>query len=1043
MTDFINEFQSNLDLNDFDRWFEDKLYKLYLKQEKQNKHRIISKYFEYWDREENKKYFLLSFLKFLWKKKKFYDEDLVNWLKKQIHDYLCINTWLFDCFIISLDILFLVYDDKKYFKNLFNDYRNKISWNARILMTFCDNFLKMKEINYFFECIILILKTESRIFYEFDIRQRFLSLNNSEFKKYFIKLINNFSKNENKEHLKHYGEYRWLVSKWYSEQDKKIINSFIQRILKVFNKKEKTKIKKFLFWDFNFMARNFLNIESNYFDNELFSILSKEDENILYNFLRQSDLRILSWHNAQFIGNNLNTENVQKCINLYKWDINNFFYVYLFLRSKRKTKILNIIKNSEIFPSLSEIEKRQKENRKIREREENNRMIEWKKWLLALTRTDEWFYANFLQDYYNLINNKENYEKFSTSEKNKLDKAAKSQSLSCLKYSSIKNYEDEKINDILFFQEKWEWSYSISRYAHYLYRVLNISQFLNFDISCYYKNFIVLYPLLFSDEAMDDFLKFFDWNIVGEDIDYMLKLYSEDVCENAIWMRYYNYNWICKFYKKFSWLFSSSQKNKLKSILLDFIGSSKVKSKDTVLDLYAKLTNKEEFKQIYKQPKINYFKSIISNEKPVSEEKKEEFRKQDKINKLLISNFHDINALLRRINQLKKWRIWFINNSLKDWEIIWQSHFVSAIENELEFWHEKENFAYIITNNYLINKQEIKWKMLELFELWLKIENDIKRNKEKKDYKAYSYYLINIFYKYVDNLKNKKRYYTNAMNLVWKYPESELNISTLNKHFWINWLSSIERNPCAKLQNKINDLIYKNVELSNENLKLRLNNKELKQEKTNLQNFIWIANPKCIIFVEWKTDKTILEKAYSILYWENNNFVIRIAWWARQVEELIKNDNESFERITIIGIVDYDNEWFLSFENFKDSWQLKKNPLFFVQNQEYKNYYLLSLPIPTIRPWLAWPNLWKKSMITIESLFSEKVFSNFFNQNDNRDIKWKDISFIWNQILYFTEDTKEKIKFANFVKTLNNKNDFSEFKPLFETIKDIIDWNFN
>ena len=78
MTDFIDEFQNNLDLNDFDRWFEDKLYKLYLKQEGQNKHRIISKYFEFWDREENKKYFLLSFLKFLWKKKKFYDEDLVK-----------------------------------------------------------------------------------------------------------------------------------------------------------------------------------------------------------------------------------------------------------------------------------------------------------------------------------------------------------------------------------------------------------------------------------------------------------------------------------------------------------------------------------------------------------------------------------------------------------------------------------------------------------------------------------------------------------------------------------------------------------------------------------------------------------------------------------------------------------------------------------------------------------------------------------------------------------------------------------------------------
>ena len=1032
MTDFIDEFQNNLDLNDFDRWFEDKLYKLYLKQEGQNKHRIISKYFEFWDREENKKYFLLSFLKFLWKKKKFYDEDLVNWLKKQIHNYLNINTWLFDCFIISLDILFLIYDNKKYFKNLFNDYRNKISWNARILMTFCDNFLSMEEINYYFECIILILKTESRIFYEFEIRQRFLSLHNLEFKKYFIKLINSFSKNEDKEYLKHYGEYRWLVSKWYSEQDIKIIDSFINRIAKVFNKKEKTKIKKFLFWDLNFMSQNFLNIESNYFDNELFSVLSKEDENILFDFLKLADLRILSWHNAQFIGNNLTTKNVQKCINLYKEDPHNFFYAYLFLKSKHKTRILKIIKDNAIFSSLAEIEKKQKENRKKWEIEEKNRTKEWKKWLLNLTRTDDWFYANFLQDYYNLINNKENYEKFSIKEKGKLDVAAKSQSISCLKYLGINNYSDEKIKKILTFKENWEWSYSTSRYVHYLYWVLHISQFLDFDISTYYKSFIITYPILFWDKSTEDFLNFLNWKINEDDIDYILKIYSEDVYENAIWVRYYNYNSVCKFYEKFNKLFSSSQKSKLKSILLDFIKSDKVKYKDTVLNLYAKLTKQKEFKKIYKQPKINYFKSVISNEKPISEEWKEEFKKQAKINELLISNFHDENALLRRINQLKKWKIWFIDNSLKDGEIVWQMHFVSSIENELEFRHEEENFAYVITNNSLINKKEIKENMLKIFELWLEIQQKIKDGKEKKDYKSYSNYLINIFYKYVDNLKNKKRYYKNAMNLLQKYPGSELNISTLNKHFWIYWLSSIEKNPCAKLQNKINNLIYKTEKLINDNVKL-------KQEKINLQNYIWIANPKCIIFVEWITDKYILDKAYSVLYWNNDDFVIRVWWWARQIEQLIKNDNENFTQ-KIIGIVDYDNEWFLIFENMKKERKIEETPLFIVKNQSYKNYYMLSLPIPTIRSWLAWPNLGRKSMITIESMFHEKVFFDFFNQNPKKDSNWKTISFAWNEKLFCTDNGEEKKLFANFINTLNNKKDFYEFKPLFETINDIIDW---
>ena len=192
-----------------------------------------------------------------------------------------------------------------------------------------------------------------------------------------------------------------------------------------------------------------------------------------------------------------------------------------------------------------------------------------------------------------------------------------------------------------------------------------------------------------------------------------------------------------------------------------------------------------------------------------------------------------------------------------------------------------------------------------------------------------------------------------------------------------------------------------------------------------------------------------MEKAYSVLFWEDSKFIIRSAWWARELQELLKSlsiDALEFNNIPIIWIFDFDNEWFYNFDILKWDDASNQNYKWLIKRiQNTKHIFSMTLPIPSEKPNLACQNLWKLSMITIESLFTESVFRNFFNLNTNKE-KWLNIKFSWNSMLHVPngksnwEIKQQKQNFAKFIKNLNNPNDFSEFKPLFEAINYIINW---
>lgn len=1062
MTKFIEEFDRRISVKDFDVWFEDKLYESYLFDEMQNKHWLIQKFFEYNKKEWDIKYYILVFIKFLWEKDRFFDEDVVELLKDYINQYLAKKVWDFDFFTMSLRTLYRINTkDICFFMKIFDLTIDSIWPNSYILSIFLRIFINSKLSDCFFKCAVLMLKSERRSFYEFEIWKYLIDLSEIEFKKYFIELLKLFTEAREKEQLIDLGRYVWLVNfvekKWkyleYELENKKIIDNLLKRIRNIsFSKLEIKTIEKFLFSEINFISNKYQDVEKSYFNKNLFSILNKKDVDLLYNCIKQSDLSSFSFSNPEFICNNLGKNNIWKCIGLYKDYPNYFFRIYQLIKYNKRKDLISILKeNKKFYDSLIAIEKQSKKEQQKWQKEELNKKNERKKWILELTKIkdEKTFSPRLLQFYYNSMEHEDDFNVFTVTERKKLDKYTQKHAMICLNSAQIEGYNDEKIKNIVIYEETWEQSHSIGRYVHYLYRILNISEYLNFDISDFYKSFVLIYPLIFWDEAQNRLLAFYEWKIKKSDIDYILRAYSEDLHENAIWLKFYNPNWLCKFYEKFKKYFLPKQKEKIKNILLDFIESEKIRYKDEFIETYAETVNKESFIKIYNEPTINYFKSILSNEIPIPEDKKIDLDKQLKINELLITKFHDKNAMLWRIEQIKKWVVKFKNpNTLQPWQFIGVVHAVSALEDELEFWHDNErSFCHVIEIKSPIN---IKEKMLELFELWLKLQQDIKRWDIDSDYKSYSSYLIRVFYWYVNNLESKKRYYYKVIKLLDKYPNNDLNISILNKYFWIDTNSHTESLNKSKMSiyNQISKI---NILKDKESL-LKKNIAYLEDEEQKAKSRINAF--KNIVIVEWETDKIILENAREKLYpWKYHNFIITYAKGCKILAPLLNDIAEwrqnwflkwNLTNINkIIWIFDFDNEWYLAYNSML--WDYFKENNHYTEelglSKIYNNISAIIIPIPSDKHCFANKKLGNHSMVEIENLFGNEVFDKYISSrwiNLNTWNKFKLHEFPGNTALYqIWNDKNNKENFAKFTAELNAK-DFQNFEPLFDQIKNII-----
>lgn len=1022
MTLFIKKFEKLLKSNDFEIWYEKELFQLYKENEQENNWWLKMKYYEMLRNMDNNLWDLLHFIKYIWKNNWFTDNDLIKSFKNEIlnSDKIYTKNFYLSC-LYSINI-----HDNSYYEELYDKIIDTNKFNIDTAEIFLWIFIDNHNFERFISCSIFIIYNRKTSLDDDRIWKYLSESKNIKFKKWILKIFDYFTKN--KKNPENFYDYKWIIDfdsrnesedYWFYRDKKDIIDKLLSRIeWTIFNKKEQRIILDFLFSELNIYVGHYSDIEKNYFYKKIFTALCSKDNSIIIDFLKAVNLKHLTYSsNIKFICNFLNEDNISKCMNIYKnSDSKDFYNIYYYLKELDKKNVITCIKKDKLlFKILLDIEKEKNKNKEKWENE--NKIREQKRKDDLFMRLNLLYDFKFLQDYEHYLRDKTILTSITTEEEKLLNEAAKRQSLNYLKRINIKNYSDKKIKELIHFEKKSENSYTVSQTDQLLYLIFRLSRSLGFNISCYYKLFVLCIPFFHWNLLRNEIFPFIKDKINKQDINFLLKLFSTDLNENTKWLRFYNtdsFAFLCNMLVK-SQSLSRSQLKKIKSITIDFIESENIQYKWQLIELLSQIIKrKSDFKKYYQEPNINYFKSIISNEVPISEEDKNEFEKQFKFNEALIIKYNDYDALIRRINQLKDGVV-KCEDSFKDFDESWNIvlwRWITKLEEELRFSSGSYlNLSYLVKE---CKSEKIKNQMLNLFEIWLEIS-------EKEQFRLYAQYLVNIFSKYIMNIKENRSYNLKIINLIERYPNNTLYLHDIKKFCYID----------DTQLNNTNTSIYDNEIILKYKNKLNI-----------LYQLLDIKECKWIVFCEWWTDKTILETARSKLYpWVKKSFFIQPSWWARTIKVCI---NSWFTWYNI-WLFDFDNEWIYQFENFKRWYTIDLGGDYsglFRYNIEWKKY-LLTLPVPILKKWVASEKLWKHSLLNIENMFNEDVFDKFFSENIYWWVinDWNIIKLEWNDKIYLTEYEDQKENFSLFVNTLNY-NDFKNFIPLFNLINKIITWEF-
>jgi|GEM_PF-4387050 hypothetical protein len=80
----------------------------------------------------------------------------------------------------------------------------------------------------------------------------------------------------------------------------------------------------------------------------------------------------------------------------------------------------------------------------------------------------------------------------------------------------------------------------------------------------------------------------------------------------------------------------------------------RVKYKNLFLEIYSSLVKKNQFKKLYNESRLNYFKDILKPQQDLTDEQRADFNYALLVNKVLILKFEDKDALLRRVRQVQE-----------------------------------------------------------------------------------------------------------------------------------------------------------------------------------------------------------------------------------------------------------------------------------------------------------------------------------------------------------------------------------------------------
>lgn len=222
---------------------------------------------------------------------------------------------------------------------------------------------------------------------------------------------------------------------------------------------------------------------------------------------------------------------------------------------------------------------------------------------------------------------------------------------------------------------------------------------------------------------------------------------------------------------------------------------------------------------------------------------------------------------------------------------------------------------------------------------------------------------------------------------------------------------------------------------------------EVEKQKEQLKN----SSKKAVLYVEGKTDIIHIQKAWKVLY-DNKEipFDIFTLNGADNIKQfLISYSKEQISKI-VIGLVDYDEKGMSvinglnkNFEYiFKDVYRRKK------ENNVEKNAYIITLPTPSDDfskyEYCPIEFLYNKDLLEKYGMIGKRnlnklniIYSKVNNDFLNRE-QLKEKNDLW--FYEVIEDNSSKNDFANkIVEDVNlDKEDFKNFKPLFDAINNIL-----
>jgi hypothetical protein len=1002
---------------------------------------------------------IMWFILYLWNNEWFKNQVLTNILK-WILEYI-ISGELPEKYWFTLRILFSINkDDHDYYINQYKKLRDEWKLYHDINEEFLEIFIDLKINDLFLETFQQnIIDHAIHVHNSLEKWFRYLiSLNDEDFRSIFLKLLEFFNIKENKFKLIHYHEYNSLIRTYDKDNFKDILLTLWEKITSSWSTEIQIKeIKDFIINDIDFaIERHERNLSEILFINSLFQTFHNQDKEFLLDVLKWIKTKHITLSIEAFIVENLDLPQIEDLIKMYKWWENEIvlYFVYDKFTYLKNEEFIKIFDNSSMKKEFKKRNKLVLKNQeKYKEKEEKRRLKEKAVIFWMLNPWKDQYYPKLFQDYVSYL--KKDWwllSLFKQDEIEKINSSIREQVITYLEGLKIKDYSDTKIQKILTFEKKENNSYTYTWNSAYLWWILDIAKSIQFDISKYYKSYVLFFPLLWWSEKIKETFEVLSGKIKKTDIDYLLKAYTQDLHKNAKDLRYFHIDSITEFYQKFKNDFSKPQKKRLMELSLSIIDwglEDNIYIKNNFLQIYSEIWWEKKLERLFhewlrKYPNYNYFKDVLDN----SEIEKEDSDKRKFIMFIareLCKTYSNKSTALWSIDQVKNWKIEVIDtHQIKYPHTFSTFSWISEKESEFRWGSDNDSFSYIF---WIIPNIDVFDEMLGLLNYSFQIQKELYSGKLKWEYESYCFYIRNIFHKYLKGLNIEhinKSYYTKIEKILSQYEYKityNFQISEIQKIFWVDIEEKAKRIIEDWGIQELVSILSSNKELNEENSRLITTNQELNKE-------LWERPEKdksVVLFVEGITDKTILINAWIKLY-GTKEIPFRIENWysAGHIRNLFIDHYSVMDSDTskcFIGMLDFDSAFneYNSIKNWDEKEKLVN--IWLLKKHQTKNGYVFLLPVPDFRKKYAQKIYWGSSLLSIEFLFRDKIIL-------KKDTSWKhkyveEIEYPWihTSKLYKFRNSPKK-DFADMTNAFD-KEEFQNFIPIFHMIDMITNWKYS